>query len=62
LFILSPTKLEIRTEQFLPGSEGVRDEKEGVVERGGEEMAQTLYAHMNKQQQKKVFFCRVVLM
>jgi hypothetical protein len=49
MFILSSTKLEIRAKQFLLGSEGVGGE--GEKGRGGgqgEEMAQTLYAHMNK--------------
>jgi hypothetical protein len=45
---LSSIKLEIRAEQFLPGSEGVR----GRERRGGE-MTQILYAHMNKQQHTK---------
>jgi hypothetical protein len=38
LFIYSSTKLEIRAEQILPESEGGQ----------GGEMAQTMYAHMNK--------------
>jgi hypothetical protein len=44
-FVFSPTKLEIRAEQILPGSE-----------RGGElreAMIQTMYAHMNKRILKK---------
>jgi hypothetical protein len=52
LFILSSTKLQIRAEQSLPGSEGVGGEEEGEVKgRGGgkgEEMTQTLYILMNK--------------
>jgi hypothetical protein len=42
-------KLEIRAEQFLPGSEGVVGE--------GREITQILYAHMKKQtnKQKNVF-------
>jgi hypothetical protein len=46
-YVFSSTKLEKITEQVLPGSE----RKVGVRERGqgtGEEMAQTMYAHMNK--------------
>jgi hypothetical protein len=48
LFILASTKLEIRAEQFLPGSEEVGGD-------GGEggEMTQTLYTHMNKQKNKE---------
>jgi hypothetical protein len=40
--------LEKKAEQFLPGSKGVGEKREG--EEGGQrgEMAQTLYAHMNK--------------
>jgi hypothetical protein len=42
--------LEKRAEQVLPGSQGGREEREeegdGAGDRG--EMAQTLYAHMNK--------------
>jgi hypothetical protein len=34
LLILSSTKLEIRAKQFLPGSEGVEGEREGMGERG----------------------------
>jgi hypothetical protein len=40
-YVFSSTKLEIRTEQVLPGSEG----------RGGGqcgEMTQTIYKHVNK--------------
>jgi hypothetical protein len=52
-YTLSSTKLEIRAKSFLPGSKGVGEEREGA---GGEreglgeggEMAQTLYAHINK--------------
>jgi hypothetical protein len=43
LCVFSSTKLEKRAEQFLPGSE--REEGEGKQEG---EMAQTMYAHMNK--------------
>jgi hypothetical protein len=34
VYTLSSTKLEIRAKQFLPGSEGVGEEKEGVEGRG----------------------------
>jgi hypothetical protein len=40
-------KLEIRTEQILPGIEGGwggRGREQGI----GEEMTQTMYAHVNK--------------
>jgi hypothetical protein len=40
--VFSSRKLEKRTEQILPGSEG------GRVEDRGREMAQTVYIHMNK--------------
>jgi hypothetical protein len=46
-YTLSSTKLEIRAKQFLPGSEGVGGEMEGVGGNEGE-MTQTFYAHMNK--------------
>jgi hypothetical protein len=39
-YVFSSTKLEIRTEQVLPGS------KRGWEE--GRGMAQTMYAHVNK--------------
>jgi hypothetical protein len=42
-YVFSSTKLEKRAEQVLPGSEG----KEGWGGQGGE-MAQTMYAHVNK--------------
>jgi hypothetical protein len=57
---LSLTKLEIRAKQFLPGSEVVWEEREGLRGREmwvegevgdggkGREMTQILYAHMNK--------------
>jgi hypothetical protein len=38
------TKLEIRAEQVLPGSKGELGWEVG----GGIEMAQTIYAHVNK--------------
>jgi hypothetical protein len=44
-YVFSSTKLEIRAEQILPGSEGER-EREGKEEGG--EMTQTMYAHVNK--------------
>jgi hypothetical protein len=52
VYTLSSIKLEIRAEQFLPGSEGLRGKQEGVrgKRRGwGKwgEMTQTLYAHMH---------------
>jgi hypothetical protein len=43
----SSTKLEVRAEQILPGSEGSGGEKErvgGIEGRNG----QTMYAHVNK--------------
>jgi hypothetical protein len=33
-YTLSTTKLEIRAKQFVPGSEGVKGEREGVGGRG----------------------------
>jgi hypothetical protein len=33
--VLSSTKLELRAKQFLPGSEGVGEEREGVGKREG---------------------------
>jgi hypothetical protein len=46
-FVFSLTKLEIRAEKVLPGSEG---EKKGEGGGGGQEreMTQTMYAHVNK--------------
>jgi hypothetical protein len=44
-YVFSSTKLEKRAEQFLPGSEaGERGREWGM----GGEMAQTMYAYMNK--------------
>jgi hypothetical protein len=46
-YVFSSTKLEKRAEQVLPGRQG----GEGERMRGqgpGEEMDQTIYAHMNK--------------
>jgi hypothetical protein len=52
VYILSSTKLEIRAEQFLPGSEGLGGKGRGLGKGGGDrkggEMTHTLYAHMNK--------------
>jgi hypothetical protein len=53
VYALSPTKLEIRANQFLPGSEGVGGKEMGVGRnrRGkgkGGEMTQTLYAQLNE--------------
>jgi hypothetical protein len=45
-YIFSSTKLEKRAEEVLPGSEGGRGEREEVGY--GADMAQTLYAYMNK--------------
>jgi hypothetical protein len=47
LMFFSSTKLEKRAEQVLPGSKGVEGEREGLGGRG-REMAQTMYAHVNK--------------
>jgi hypothetical protein len=51
-YTLSSTKLEVGAKQFLPGNEGLWGEggDGGKGEGGGKggEMAQTLYAHMNK--------------
>jgi hypothetical protein len=46
-YVFSSTKLEKRTEQVLPGSKGGRGGK-GRDGGQGEEMAQIMYAHMNK--------------
>jgi hypothetical protein len=46
-YTLSSTKLEIKAEQFLPGSE------RGMGRGRGGEMTQTLYAHMNRLKKKK---------
>jgi hypothetical protein len=50
-FTFSSTKLEIRAEWILPGSKGVGMRGKGLGVGG--EMAQTIYAHMNKQIKKK---------
>jgi hypothetical protein len=45
--LMSSTKLEIRAEQVLPGSQGGGVESVGEGSQGGE-MTQTMYAHVNK--------------
>jgi hypothetical protein len=45
-YVFCSTKLEIRAEQVLPGSEGVEGEREAT-------MIQTMYAPVNKQMKKK---------
>jgi hypothetical protein len=44
VYVFSSTKLEIRAEQVLPGSEG----RGGRGWEKGAEMTQTVYAHVNK--------------
>jgi hypothetical protein len=51
IYNISSTKLEIRAEQFLPGSEGWG--VHGGCGGKGAEMTQTLYAHLNKRYIKK---------
>jgi hypothetical protein len=46
-YVFSSTKLEKRAEQVLPGSEGLWRGEGGGRGQGGE-MAQTMYAHVNK--------------
>jgi hypothetical protein len=46
-YVFSSTKLEIRAEQVLHGSEG-RRERGGGEGGQGREMTQTMYAHVNK--------------
>jgi hypothetical protein len=47
-YVFSLTKLVIKAEQDLPGTEGgCGREKLGEGDRGGE-MTQTIYAHVNK--------------
>jgi hypothetical protein len=46
-YVFSSTKLEIRAEQVLPGSEGGWGEKGRGRGQWGE-MTQTMYAHVNK--------------
>jgi hypothetical protein len=47
-YVYSSTKLEKWAEQILPGSEGGGGYREEVGGEPGGEMAQTMYAHMNK--------------
>jgi hypothetical protein len=47
VYVFSSTKLEVRVEQVLPGSEGGRGREDGEGGQGGE-MTQTMYAHVNK--------------
>jgi hypothetical protein len=47
VYVFSSTKLVIRAEQDLPGTEGRRRE-EGRGGRQDGEMTQTIYAHVNK--------------
>jgi hypothetical protein len=49
------TKLEIRVEQVLPGSEGEGEDRGGGCWGTGGEMTQTMYAHVNKCKKKKKF-------
>jgi hypothetical protein len=46
-YVFSSTKLEIRAEQVLPGSEGGGGRKRVGQGQGGE-MTQTVYAHVKK--------------
>jgi hypothetical protein len=46
-YVFSSTKLEIRADQVLPGSEGGKEGEGGRGEQEGE-MIQTMYAHVNK--------------
>jgi hypothetical protein len=46
-YVFCSTKLEIRAEQILPGSEGGK-EGQGGGRRHGEEMNQGVYSHVNK--------------
>jgi hypothetical protein len=48
LYVYSSIILETRAEQVLPGSKGVGGRGMGQGGGQGEEMAQTMYAHMNK--------------
>jgi hypothetical protein len=45
-YVFSSTKLEKRAEQVLPGSEQGGKRRRGCGQ--GKEMAQTMYAHVNK--------------
>jgi hypothetical protein len=46
-YVFSSKELDIRTDQVLPGSEGVEGERVGARGRAGE-ITQTVYAHVNK--------------
>jgi hypothetical protein len=46
-YVFSSTKLEIKAEQVLPGSEWGKGKKGGGRWQGGE-MTQTMYAHVSK--------------
>jgi hypothetical protein len=46
-YVFSSTKLVIKAEQDLPGTERGRVEEKGGGGQGGE-MTQTMYAHVNK--------------
>jgi hypothetical protein len=45
-YVFSSTKLDMKAEQVLPGSK--EDGGRGRGQEAGGEMAQTMYAHMNK--------------
>jgi hypothetical protein len=45
--VFSSTKLVIKAEQDLPGTEGGKEGEGGGGEEGGE-MTQTMYTHVNK--------------
>jgi hypothetical protein len=46
-YVFSSTKLVIRAEQDLPGTEGGKGRGDGGGGEGGE-MTQTMYVHVNK--------------
>jgi hypothetical protein len=46
-YVFSSTKLVIKAEQDLPGTEAGRGREDGRGRQGGE-MTQTMYAHVNK--------------
>jgi hypothetical protein len=52
-YVFSSIKLEKWAEQVLPGSEGVAGERW----EWGREMAQTMYAHMNKKKSQSEQQC-----
>jgi hypothetical protein len=52
VYTLSSTKLEIRLKQFLLGSEGVEERREGEGGGKGGVMTQTLYPHMKKKKKE----------